>query len=475
LSNSLPLVIDLDGSLIRSDMLLESGLQFIHENPMRALAPLLWLRRGKAVLKDELARHVDIDASLLPYDPEVLALINTARLQGRETVLATASHEKYARAVSQHLQCFDRVMASTHQHNLKGKNKSQALTEAWGEGQFDYVGDSAADIPVWAAAHKAYIVSPSTDLLQKAQQANASTTALAAPRELLKPMAKAMRLQHWAKNALIFVPLLASHQADDVGLLLTGVVAFLCFGLAASSVYLINDLLDLQNDRKHPKKALRPVANGDLPIRTAALFAAFSLVLSALMALIALPGGFTATLGAYYLLTLAYSLLLKRLFLIDVAVLAILYTLRVIAGIYALGTQLTDWLLGFSLSLFLSLAMVKRYAELLLASSRGNAGVLPGRGYSSTHMLMLASLGVAAGVCSVAVLGAYVLDESVTHMYSKPKMIWLACPVLLAWIARIWIMAQRGLMQEDPVDFALHDRASILLGVLFSLIFVVAS
>lgn len=469
---SRPLVVDLDGSLIRSDVLMESGLQFLHKHPFQALAPLSWLSRGRAAVKSELAQRVEIDVSLLPYEPTVLALIEQARADGRETVLATASHEKYARLVAAHLQCFDRVMATTESDNLKGPRKAQALVAIFGKEQFDYVGDSAADIPVWSVAHTAYMVNPGNGLARQVQASGRPVELLGQGRLSLGALARGMRLQHWAKNSLIFVPLLASHQLGNFNLVLLGLLAFLCFGLAASSVYLLNDLLDLQNDRLHPVKRMRPTATGELPIPQAILSILVCLAIAMLLSVIFLPGDFTLALCGYYFLTLAYTLLLKRIFLVDVMVLATLYTLRVVAGTCAFDTELTFWLLAFSMSLFLSLAMVKRYAELHLAQGRGVGGELPGRSYTSANQLLLASLGAGAGIFSVVVLGYYVRDEAVYGLYARPELIWLACPVLLAWITRVWVLAYRGEMQEDPVDFAIHDRPSLLLGLLFGGIFV---
>ena len=279
--------------------------------------------------------------------------------------------------------------------------------------------------------------------------------------------ARALRVHQWAKNLLLFVPLLASHQIGNVDLLLRGVVAFLLFSLCASSVYLLNDLFDLADDRQHPTKRHRPLAAGSLPAKHVVLVIPCLLVLAFAGATWLMPWEFAAAMGVYYALTLAYSVVLKRMIVVDVVVLALLYTLRIVAGTFAFGVMLTFWMLAFSMFMFLSLALVKRYTELQVSRAEGKTGKAHGRDYYASDLEMIASLGAASGYLSVLVLALYIQDGSTAVLYRNPQLIWLACPLLLIWISRTWLLGHRGQMHDDPVVFALKDRASLLLGALF--------
>lgn len=467
----LPLVVDLDGTLIRSDLLVESGLTFVRTRPANALMPLVWLASGKAHLKHKLAEISEIDVANLPYDQNVISLINEERAKGRQIVLATATHDTYAGRIAAHLQLFDRVLATDGRLNLSARNKRDRLIEAFGERGFDYVGNSQDDIEVWAAAHSAYVANPERGVEKKVRALGNLVKVISQPAGTLKLWAAALRLHQWAKNLLLFVPLLASHQVGSLDLLLRGVMACFLFGLCASSVYLLNDLVDLADDRHHPTKRYRPLAAGFLPVRDA-LFAVPFLVVGAFAGAIwLLPWKFAAAMGVYYALTLAYSITLKRMMMVDVVALALLYTLRVVAGTFVFGLTLTFWMLAFSMFMFLSLALVKRYGELKLCRAEGKTGRTQGRGYYASDLEMIASLGAASGYLSVLVLALYIQEGSTAVLYRNPQVIWLACPLLLFWISRAWLLAHRGQVHDDPVVFALKDRVSLLLGALFVAIF----
>lgn len=466
-----PLVVDLDGTLLRSDLLLETGMAFARGNPLGVLRPLYWLGKGKAALKEGLANATNIDVSVLPYNLEVIAFIKDERSKGRPVVLATASHHTLAGRVAEHLQLFDSVMASDSECNLSSHRKRDLLVKHYGEGGFDYMGNSHDDIAVWSSARKAYVVDPESGVAKKAHaQGNVEQVFRSVPTGL-KDWLKALRIHQWMKNALIFVPLLAAHQLANPTLVLQGILAFLFFGLCASSVYLLNDLLDLADDRHHQSKRNRPFAAGRISIKSglvafpALLFCAF------VGAAYLLPWEFSVTLIAYYSLTLAYSLSLKRQMAIDVIALAALYTLRIIAGAAAFQLELTFWILTFSMFIFLSLALVKRYAELREARGKGHTGKTRGRGYYPGDLEMLSSLGAASGYLSVMVLALYIHDTSTISLYRHPQIIWLACPLLLYWVTRTWMLTHRGEMHDDPVVFAIRDRVSLIVGVLFGLVF----
>lgn len=470
-----PLVVDLDGSLLRSDLLIESGLAFLKSQPLSAFAPLLWLLSGKARLKQRLAQATEIAVENLPYDSDVIELIQRERALGRQIILATASHALLAEKVAAHLQLFDRVMATDGAINLSSHKKCDRLVSEFGEQGFDYVGNSLDDLPVWAKARHAYVINPEAGVETRARNLGNVKAVIKSPRSSLKFWLKELRWYQWLKNLLLFVPLLSSHELERSAQLVNGVLGFVLFSLCASSVYVLNDLLDLADDRAHTTKRLRPFASGTLSIKTGLLVSPALLVLSFGCSWLLLPWRFTLTMAVYYGLTLMYSLWLKRLMVVDVVSLAILYTLRIIAGAWVFQLTLTFWLLAFSMFMFLSLALVKRYAELREARVRGEAKITPGRGYYPDDLEMISSLGAAAGYLSVMVLALYIQDPNTASLYTQPKLIWLACPLLLFWISRIWMLTHRGEMYEDPVVFAARDSVSLIVGGLFMLVFWLAA
>jgi 4-hydroxybenzoate polyprenyltransferase/phosphoserine phosphatase len=475
LETSPPLVVDLDGTLLRSDLLMETAMAFIRGQPLKALKMLGWLFKGKAALKEGLALNTEIDVSVLPYDPQVVEMIRRERDTGRMVVLATASHVSLAERIAEHLQLFDLVLASNTNRNLSGNNKRDLLVAHFGEGGFDYVGNAKDDLPIWNVSRQAYVVNPhrGVEAQVKAQVRVEPTIRSNTPS--LRDWRRALRLHQWLKNALIFVPLLASHRLAQFELMRDGVIAFVCFGLCASSVYILNDLLDLCDDRHHKSKCNRPFASGRLSIKAGLLMVPTLLALAFGAALLLLPWQFSAVMAAYYGLTLTYSLRLKRLMAWDVIALAMLYTARIIAGVAAFSLTLTFWILAFSMFIFLSLAMVKRYAELRDARAREINTLARGRGYHPGDLDMIASLGASSGYLAVMVLALYIQDAKTTELYVTPHIIWLACPLLLFWVTRVWMLTHRGQMNEDPVVFAIRDRTSQLIGAAFLMMFWIAA
>ncbi len=473
--SSYPLVVDLDGTLLRSDLLIESVLAFIRTRPAYALAPLIWLMSGKAHLKERVAQSVELDVTCLPYDPQVIALIEEERTKGRQIILVTASHIIYAEQIAAHLKLFDRVLATDGVTNLSAHNKRDRLVEEFGERGFDYVGNSHDDLPVWSVARRAHVVNPEPGVEAKAKALGNVELVILSSHSAFKAWAKALRFHQWMKNLLIFVPLLASHQLGSAHMVLNGMLAFTFFGLCASSVYLLNDLLDLGDDRQHATKRHRPFASGLLPLKTGLLVSPVFLIAAFAGALWLLPWQFTVALASYYILTLAYSISLKRLMIVDVITLALLYTLRIIAGTFAFGLSLTFWMLSFSMFIFLSLALAKRYAELREARSKGKMEKTRGRGYYPDDLEMISSLGASSGYLSVMVLALYIQDQTTVALYRYPQVIWLACPLLLLWISRTWLLTHRGQMHDDPVMFAIKDRVSWVVGGLFGVIFWIAT
>jgi 4-hydroxybenzoate polyprenyltransferase/phosphoserine phosphatase len=454
-----PLCVDLDGTLLRTDLTVESLLSLGQHNPLGLFGLMLSLRRGKAAFKLALADQVSCDPSNLPYNSEVLTMLRAARAEGRRTVLVSASPRRWVEAVALHLGLFDDVLATDDAFtNLSGSAKAQGLVQRYGERAFDYAGNARIDLHVWRHARKALVVTPDHGVLAGAKsQADVASVFDDRPPRLWTWL-KAMRLYQWAKNLLVFVPLLGAHAWANTTAVTQVCLAFLVFGLAASSVYLLNDLLDLDQDRRHPRKRLRPFASGMLPVAHGVLATVFLLAAAALLAGL-LPPAFRAALGIYYAATLAYSFHLKQIVLIDILVLAGLYTVRLIAGGAAVNLGLSFWLLAFSVFLFMSLALVKRYTELLVLRDAG-ALTACGRGYYVDDFPLLQSMGVVSGYLSVLVLALYINSDTGRVLYSHIEFIWFLCLLLLFWISRVWLLAHRGEMDDDPLVFALKDRSS---------------
>jgi 4-hydroxybenzoate polyprenyltransferase len=471
--NTAPLVVDLDGTLIHTDMLHESALRVTRDRPFDVPRFFVWLIQGKAVLKSQLASRSSFDAALLPYNETLLDWLREQRAAGRRLVLCTASDRSIADAVADHLGVFDDVLASDGTVNLAGDHKADALAELYGHGGFDYVGNSGADLKVWRRARKAIVVNGARGLAGKAEALCGVEREFPAPPSGVKAWRRVLRVHQWMKNLLLFMPLLAAHQVADVDGWLTLVLAFVSFSLCASTVYIANDLLDLESDRAHPRKRLRPFAAGTVPawqgVVVAPLLLAVSLVLGGLVG-----RGFLAWLLGYFVLTCAYSWGLKRVILLDCITLAMLYTLRIIAGAAALTMPLSFWLLGFSVFLFLSLAFVKRYAELQVQALSGKQKV-HGRGYYTTDEQLVQTLGVCAGYAAAVVLALYLNSDNVLMLYMWPEVVWGAVPVLLFWVSWIWMQAHRGHMHDDPLVFAVKDRASQLAGLAFGAVLVLGA
>ncbi|MGF6900981.1 UbiA family prenyltransferase [Paraburkholderia sp. GAS348] len=468
---SRPLVVDLDGTLIRSDILIESGFAYLKAAPHRFYNPLLWLTRdGKPGLKAHLADATNVDVTVLPYDATVLQWLKAERDAGRSLVLATASHERYAQAISAHLGLFDMTFATNGSINLSAHNKRDMLVAQYGEKGFDYAGNSHDDIAVWQSAKRAYVVNPSSGVERAARKLGNVERVIESRPPLAKTLSKSLRLHQWLKNLLIFVSLLAWHKLSSTELAAAALLAFVTFGLCASSVYLLNDLLDLEDDRHHPVKRKRPLASGALPITWGLILFPVLLVSAFGLAWPFLPWRFSAVLLGYYALTLAYSMFLKRQVMVDVVVLAMLYTIRIVAGTVAIGAHLTFWLLAFSMFIFLSLALVKRYAELHSMMARGLMKTR-GRGYIASDLPLISSLGTSSGYLAVLVLALYIQDAKTASLYRHPQVIWLACPLLLYWVSRTWIIAHRGLMHDDPIVFAARDRVSLAVVALCGMVF----
>jgi 4-hydroxybenzoate polyprenyltransferase len=461
-SRQKPLVADLDGTLIQTDLLVESAIALIKRNILYILFFPIWLFKGKAKLKHEIATRVDLDATLLPYNREFLDYLNTEHSNGRELILATASNQRLAEVVSNNLGIFHNVLASNAEENLSGKKKREKLECLFGNGGFDYAANAMVDLDVWESADCAILVNPERGVHKALQHQNRISKVFNnRTNHPLRYYIKALRLHQWLKNILIFIPLFMAHKFNDILLLKHALIGFFAFGLCASSVYLLNDLLDLNDDRQHPTKKHRPFAAGSISIVNGTMLIPVLLLAAFSLALL-LPRDFIAVLAFYYILTVLYSVYLKRSAPIDVLTLAVLYTTRIIAGSAAVGIMPSFWLLAFSMFLFLSLALIKRFTELMMVQQQEKTESL-GRGYVTTDLEMLSQFGSSSAYMAVLVLALYVNSEDVQTLYTRPEWIWLLCPLVLYLVTRIWLLARRQLVDEDPVVFVIRDRHSQLL------------
>lgn len=470
------LVVDLDGTLVLSDMLIENFFLFIRLYPFRLFQVALWLLRGKAYFKMRLADAVLPDTSTLPYNQPLIEWLKIRQLSGVRLVLATASDWRIAKSIAAKVGLFDEVLGTKGEINLSSTTKRDTLISLFGEHGYEYVGNSKADLAVWRSAEVIHVANPGPGVLAAARRIGNIGQVFDARKSFTKALIKALRIHQWVKNLLIFVPLLSSHRFLEIALVQQGIVAFFSFGLCASSVYLLNDLFDLQADRQHHTKRFRPFASGTLPISYALVLIPLLLCAAFVLSSCLLPFSFVGILAGYFCLTLAYSLWLKRIVMLDVVTLALLYALRVIAGTAAMTSlSITFWILAFCMFLFLSLAFVKRYTELHDARANGKTTKSAGRGYYPTDTELLASLGGASGYIAVLVLALYINESSLGTLYNSPQWMWMACPLLLFWVSRVWLIAHRGEMHDDPIVFAIRDTTSLVVGILFLAVFFAAA
>lgn len=454
---AIPLCVDLDGSLIHSDLLYESLLELLHRRPWIMLWLPFWLLRGIAYLKQQVALRVSLDPSRLPYDLRLLERLRELHGQ-RPLLLCSGADERLARSVAEYLGLFGETLASNGRLNLTGPRKVRLLNQRFGIRGYDYVGNQRADLAVWREAREAWVVNAGLRLANAARQLCPCALYLPPQHVEWQQWLKALRPHQWLKNLLIFTPLLAAHRFLDGAAWQAALLAFAAFSLCASAMYLVNDLLDLKSDRQHPRKRHRPFAAGSLSLAKGML-AAPALIGASLVLATELPGRFTLFLLLYGCSTLLYSFLLKRMAMLDVVTLAGLYTLRIIAGAAAIGTPLSFWFLAFSMFLFLGLAMAKRYTELLVMHENGHTHAL-GRAYVVADLPLIQALGGASSYLAVLVLALYIHSDEGSSMYREQEALWLLCPLLLLWVSRIWMKAHRGLMNDDPLIFAASDPGS---------------
>jgi len=467
-----PLVVDLDGTLIKTDLLVESVVRLLRRNLLYLILLPFWLIRGKQAFKGELAKRVNLDIALLPYHPDFLDYLRRQHAAGRTLVLATASHTLPARAVALHLGIFSQVLATDAERNLAGVHKLHALLALFGTKGFDYAGNASPDLAIWPCARRAILVNPERGIEARARGLTEVEAVFSDRKPLLKVIVRAIRVHQWLKNLLVFLPLIGAHAWGDPAAILLSLLAFAAFSLCASAIYLINDALDLDSDRAHSRKRFRPLAAGD-----------FSLLAGGLLMPLLLAGGlaigavvslnFLLVLLLYVLATCAYSFALKSYVLIDVLLLAALYTLRVIGGAAAIDVFPSFWLMALSMLLFTSLALVKRCAE--LESLRGNEkDSARGRDYHVFDLPNLTSLGTSTATGAAVILALYINSPDVAEHYRTPQALWLLCPLLMYWTGRMWLITGRGEMHDDPIIYSARDKPSWVVAGLGLLLILIA-
>jgi 4-hydroxybenzoate polyprenyltransferase/phosphoserine phosphatase len=455
-----PLCVDLDGTLLRTDLLAE-GLVGLLATGRLHHAVAAYAAGGRAALKIRVADLTAIDPSILPYNRDFLDYLADQAASGRRLVLATAADSSVAHAIADYLGVFDEVLASDGVRNLKGAAKARALTERFGEGGFDYAGNDASDLEVWRHARRIVVVNAPARVRGAAQELG--TVAAVFDDRPSKPHAilRAMRPHQWAKNILVFVPMVTAHALTEGAAWAGSIAMFLAFCLAASGIYVFNDLSDLAADRRHPRKRNRPFASGDLPVRDGIALGAG--LMAGGLVLAYLCGGLGVLL-VYIVASTAYSFVLKEKPLVDIFMLAGLYTIRIIGGGVASGHSVSLWLLAFSGFLFLSLALIKRVEEMSSVARSDGARSAGRRGYFPGDVHVLQSFGCSATFASAVVLALFVGSATASASYRAPEMLWAIVPLILFWQCRLWLATARGHMHDDPLVYASRDWVSWLVG-----------
>jgi 4-hydroxybenzoate polyprenyltransferase len=469
-----PLCVDLDGSLVRTDTLLEGFLGALRHSPIRALATLFFLFVGKAAFKARLSEIWQLDVTHLPYNIPLLEFVRSERKRSRMIVLATGAHEQIASKIAAHLGIFDQVICTNGQTNNVSHKKAEILKATFKDTGFWYAGSANADLPVWKASAGAVVAENPKRWTKKLARTGVPVLwKCPATRNSWKEYLKAIRIHQWVKNLLVFVPVFTAHRLTDLHAFRLTVLAAAAISIIASSLYLFNDLIDLPEDRNNPLKQSRPFASGAvslwagicLMVACAALGLALSLFL---------PSRAQLALLVYAAGSFLYTSKLKRYMMMDVVGLASLYTVRILLGGYATNIVISDWLLGFSMSLFLCLALLKRTSELVIAQRTSLVGDIPGRGYTAVDLDQVTSLGSASALISVLIFALYLHSPEVTQLYSNPDRMWLICILQVYWLSRLLILGRRGLIDSDPILYIMKDRVTYVIGLACLLIVALA-
>lgn len=474
-SKDIALFVDLDGTLIATDTLFESIILLLKAYPLKTFLLILWMFRGKAYFKDKIAQYKTPQANLLPYQDGVLDYIKKEKGKGRKVYLLTAANQKIADKVANHLGCFDGVFSSNDKINLSGEQKLKTIYQIIGKAQFDYIGNAKADIPIWEQSNKIIMVNPIAATKNKFNKSDdVQFINTNSHKTNIKTIIKGMRVYQWAKNSLLFLPIIMAHQLTTVNSLVAVLWAFISFSLCASAVYVLNDLFDIETDRKHPTKKNRPIASGLMSLKIAEVLIFLLLLISIFIAIKMLSTAFLIILIVYIASTTAYSIILKQIMLIDVIVLGGLYTLRIVAGSIASSVDVSSWLLVFSMFFFLSLAFMKRYADLILMKQT-NYDEIAGRGYHLDDLDLVQKSGIASGFVAILVLALYINSDRVVELYKSPTLIWFMIPLLFYWLMRMWMVTNRGEMTDDPIIYAIRDRTTYVVMTIIGIIMLLAA
>lgn len=461
---NIPLTTDLDGTLIHTDTLAESFMLMIKKKPLLFFLFPLWLLKGKYYLKAKILEHSNLKAESLPYNQDVIKFLEEEKAKGRKIYLFTASMQKIADKVQEHLGIFDAVYGSSDNVNLRSANKLSKLNQLFGEKNFDYIGDSGADIKVWQGSRKGYAVNPSKKIEKKIQELNNVEVISRRKKSTAKLIIKEIRVYQWVKNVLIFLPVLLAHKIPDFSTTVSLIIAFFSFSLMASFIYVINDIFDIAADRQHRKKKFRPIASGELSLFKSFIILPLLAILSLGLSIAFLSHYFTLLLLVYLIINITYSFYAKKIMVLDIIILSILYTIRLIGGGIVADVLISPWLLEFSIFIFLSLAAIKRFSELYNLKQL-NKDSSARRGYRTEDIDLIRNIGVISGYISVLIIGLYLNSTEVITLYKRPQLLWIITPLLLYWITRLWMVANRGLMNEDPIIFTIRDKASYIIGL----------
>ncbi|MEJ2670508.1 MAG: UbiA family prenyltransferase, partial [Gammaproteobacteria bacterium] len=455
----IPLCVDLDGTLIHSDLSIESALKAIKIRPWIILLFPFWLRKGLGYFKSQLARFVRLDYASIPINKSVLNFVREKKASGRTILLVTGSYQLYARSIADHLGLFNEVLATTEECNLTGRNKARALVERFGKGGFDYIGNEIKDQYVWQVCRRALFANATPKLIHKLSFINFHQV-FHAQETSLRLLLKACRAPLWSRNILVFLPAITSQSLFLDGNFLSSLLAFIAFSCLASTTYLFNDLCDLDSDRRDKEKRKRPFASGTLCLRTGVTLMGIMFSISVIISLL-LPSAFAWTMAGYFTLTLFYSLKLKLIACLDVMVLATQYALRVVAGAHALGLPLSFWLLGFCGFFFLSFVLAHRVSE-LNRLELGQKDPVRHRDYHTEDRFVLSQCGTCSGYLAVFILASYIASPEAHAFYAAPEVLWFLCPALLFWITRLWIKTNRGELQCEPIVLFVKDPSGLL-------------
>jgi 4-hydroxybenzoate polyprenyltransferase len=455
-----PMYVDLDGTFIKSDMLFETCIDAIKRKPYLAILLPFWLLKGRAYLKEKLSSNAKIDVSMIPINFKVHDFLKTLKADGVKIILATASHEKIAQQFVEVYPVFDGYIASSNKINLKGSEKLRAIQKV--SESFDYIGNSSEDFILFKKARKSYLISPTPKAKKLYEDAPEAIELIAEPydKKDIGVWIKQLRIHQWIKNILIFVPILVSNQFGEAGLIVNTILGYIAFSMLASSTYIINDLVDLDSDRGHSRKCKRPLASCRISILEGSI-AAVCILVTALLLAVSISTSFLLTLLIYLALTLTYSFKIKRYFAMDVITLASLYTIRIFAGAAILGVTVSFWLLSFSMFVFLSLALVKRCAE-LVALQKTQMRQVSGRDYNIDDLNIFISFGCSSSLLAVLMYCFYLNSDILSNQYQEPQILWLSLPAFGYWLMRMWVKTVRGEMHDDPIVYSLKDKGSLI-------------